>query len=330
MNIRFATHMDAKRVLEIYAPFVESSPVSFETVVPTLGEFKKRMAQIQSTYPWLVGEADGQIMGYAYASPHRGRRAYCWSAEVTVYVDSIYKRKGVGRKLYEKLFELLRLQGCHLVLGGITLPNEASEGLHKNLGFSLVGVYKKIGFKLGKWHDVAWYQRQLLEERAPKEILPIEEVLRRGPKIRQVSAADPGIQKLVGELDIYLNSLYPEEDNYLDTPEELDDSEGVMLGLYVGDLLAGMGAIKFMGEYAEIKRMYIDPLFRGRGWSGALLRCLELAAAQKGLEKICLETGYAQKPALKLYRSFNYQETGPFGSYSSNESSLFMEKNIGL
>ena len=328
MTIRFANSKDADRILEIYAPFIQQSPVSFETEVPTLEEFRKRMERIQAIYPWIVGEMDGQIVGYAYGSPHRGRRAYSWSTEVTVYMDQKFKRMGLGRKLYCRLFDLLRLQGFHLALGGVALPNEGSEGLHRSLGFSLVGVYKNVGFKHGQWHDVAWYQKQLQDTDSPKQILPIDDALNVAPRVSPVFAEDPRVQILIDELDTYLNALYPPEDNFLDSSETLQNTSGKMLGLYLGDLLIGIGAVKFFGDYAELKRMYLDPMFRGLGFSQTLLKELEIEASVNGLNTVRLETGRSQTSALKLYEGFGYKSTEPFGEYSSNPSSLFLEKTL--
>ena len=109
-----------------------------------------------------MAERDGEVAGYAYASPHHDRAAYRWATDVTVYVASEHQRRGVGRQLYQVLFELLRGQGLYVACAGITLPNEASVGLHEALGFQPVGVYRGVGWKVGEWHDVGWWQLQLL------------------------------------------------------------------------------------------------------------------------------------------------------------------------
>lgn len=158
---------DAEAVRNIYAPFVSGSATSFEHTPPDTEEMEGRIRDLRERLPWLVFEADGKVLGYAYASSHRARQAYQWCVEVSVYVHRIALRRGVGRALYLSLFELLRRQGYVNAYAGITLPNPASVGLHQHLGFREVGVYSRIGFKLGQWHDVAWLQLRLQDCKEP-------------------------------------------------------------------------------------------------------------------------------------------------------------------
>jgi L-amino acid N-acyltransferase YncA len=123
--------------------------------------------------PWLVCEHRGELLGYAYASPHRVRAAYQWSVDVSVYIHAQARRSGVGRGLYRSLFALLTLQGFYHAYAGITLPNPASVGLHESLGFQPVGVYRSVGYKLGAWHDVGWWQLAL-QERVPAPEPPLQ------------------------------------------------------------------------------------------------------------------------------------------------------------
>jgi phosphinothricin acetyltransferase len=167
-NIRLASEGDAEQIAAIYAPFVRDTPVSFETDPPNADEMRKRIHEILERLPWLVCERDGQIWGYVYASPHRSRAAYQWSVDVAVYIHDRHRRSGVGRALYTALFSILRLQGVFNAYAGITLPNEASVGLHEAVGFVPVGVYREVGYKLGAWHDVGWWQLPL-RKRTPPE-----------------------------------------------------------------------------------------------------------------------------------------------------------------
>ena len=157
MSIRIARASDAANLADIYAPSVEGSPVSFETAAPNAAEMARRIETLLETHPWLVWEMDNQAVAYAYASPHRSRRAYCWSCEVSVYVGSQARRRGIARQLYLNLFDILKQQGLTNAYSGITLPNPASVGLHESLGFKPVGIYRNVGFKAGDWHDVGWW-----------------------------------------------------------------------------------------------------------------------------------------------------------------------------
>ena len=118
-------------------------------------------------YPWLVASTEGKICGYAYANAHRFRAAYRWSAEVSVYVDPDYHRRGVARMLYNALFENLQEQHICMALAGIVLPNDKSEHFHRSMGFEDVGVYHKIGYKAGAWRDVKWLQKAIIHRDTP-------------------------------------------------------------------------------------------------------------------------------------------------------------------
>jgi phosphinothricin acetyltransferase len=150
---------DAAACAAIYAPYVSASVASFEEYPPSGEEIERRM---RGAHAWLVAEdAGGAVVGYAYGSRHRDRAAYRWAADVAVYVDSASHRGGVGRALYTQLFERLRAVGLWTLCAGITQPNEASNGLHRAMGFVTVGTYRRIGWKQGAWHDVAWLQLDL-------------------------------------------------------------------------------------------------------------------------------------------------------------------------
>jgi phosphinothricin acetyltransferase len=152
---------DGAACAAIYAPFVSENAVSFEEAPPNAEEFARRIEATSARYPWLVAEDDGEVAGYAYGSSHRERAAYRWAAEAAVYVGEAHRRRGVGKQLYEALFELLARQGLRTVCAGVTLPNPASVALHEACGFTSVGVYRRIGYKRGQWWDVGWWQLDL-------------------------------------------------------------------------------------------------------------------------------------------------------------------------
>jgi L-amino acid N-acyltransferase YncA len=177
-NIRLAVEHDAQAIASIYAPYCESAAVSFETSAPSPEEIARRIQSITQQWPWLVLEDNGVVAAYAYAGRHRERAAYGWAVDTAVYVGAPYHRRGAGRALYATLFHLLSRQGYFKACAGITLPNPASVGLHEAVGFTLVGVYRGIGFKLGGWHDVAWYEAEVQPETPnPAEPKPLNDVV---------------------------------------------------------------------------------------------------------------------------------------------------------
>jgi phosphinothricin acetyltransferase len=174
--IRFASADDAAGVAAIYAPNISGSVISFEALPPTTEQMRERITATLAQTPWLVCERDGQLLGYAYASPHAERAAYLWSLNVSVYVAPGCRRQGVGRALYASLFALLQLAGYYAAHAGVTLPNPASVGLHESVGFVPVGVFRGVGFKLGAWQDVGWWQLELQSRvgvPAPPIALPV-------------------------------------------------------------------------------------------------------------------------------------------------------------
>jgi len=149
---------DAAACSALYAPYVLGSVASFEADPPAPDAMAARMA---ASHAWLVAEQDGTALGYACGSPHRERAAYRWAADVAIYVDAEHQRAGIGRALYTRLLARLRDAGLWTACAGITLPNDASEALHRALGFAEVGTYRRIGWKAGAWHDVRWFQLDL-------------------------------------------------------------------------------------------------------------------------------------------------------------------------
>jgi phosphinothricin acetyltransferase len=173
MLVRPATTGDAAAFAAIYAPIVEETPISFETAAPGPAEMAARIARILRTHPWLAAEENGEVAGYAYASPHRERAAYRWSVDVAVYVRAGARRRGAARALYARLLEILTAQGFHRAFAGISLPNPASVAFHEAMGFEPVGVYRDVGYKAGAWRDVGWWGRPLaLLADPPAEPLP--------------------------------------------------------------------------------------------------------------------------------------------------------------
>lgn len=162
MHIRDAIADDARAIADIYNPFIADTTISFEEQLVTHAEMARRIADVREAgLPWLVIELDGAVLGYAYATKWRVRHAYRFSVESTVYLAPRAAGQGVGTLLYTALLERLRDAGCHLVIGGIALPNAASVALHEKLGFEKVAHFREVGFKFDRWLDVGYWQKTL-------------------------------------------------------------------------------------------------------------------------------------------------------------------------
>lgn len=163
-RIRVATPDDAAAVRDIYAPFCESTAVTFEETPPTAAEMAERIESTLEEYPWLVYEVEGEVVGYAYAHRLRERRAYDWVVELSIYVAEDARQSGVGRALYESLFAVLERQGIRDVYAVTTLPNPETVGFHEAMGFERVGDFPAVGYTEGEWRDVAWWRRSIGEK----------------------------------------------------------------------------------------------------------------------------------------------------------------------
>ncbi len=153
---------DAPAICAIYAPIVLETVISFELEAPTVEIMRERILATTKCLPWLVRrDEDGAVVAYAYASRHRERAAYQWAVDVSAYVHPEHRHKGLARSLYAALFLELKKLGYCQAFAGIALPNAASVGLHESMGFTPIGVYRHVGFKLGSWHDVGWWQKEL-------------------------------------------------------------------------------------------------------------------------------------------------------------------------
>lgn len=164
--VRAAAPEDAEQLLEIYTPFVISedsslSNVSFELAAPDVEEFRQRIKDISKQFPYLVGEVNGQILGYVYCHPYRERLAYQWAVEVTIYLAPAGQGKGLGRLLYETMEKLLCLQGVTMAYSCITVGNDHSIKMHEAVGYRLIGTFTNSGYKNGQWLDTVWLEKQL-------------------------------------------------------------------------------------------------------------------------------------------------------------------------
>ncbi|HFI0255461.1 TPA: N-acetyltransferase family protein [Streptococcus suis] len=162
IEIRSARLEDATYLVAIYAPYVENTAITFETEVPTVSDFVRRIEKTLEKFPYLVAVEEDQVIGYAYASTYYARAAYDWTVELSVYIQQEARGKGIGTLLYNALEEELTARGFKNFLACIALPNPASIALHEKRGYEQVAHFKQVGYKFGRWHDIVWLQKSLV------------------------------------------------------------------------------------------------------------------------------------------------------------------------
>lgn len=158
-RIRLATPADAIGILDIYAPYIRDTSYTFETEVPSAEAFGDRIASYLQHWPWLVCSIDGRIAGYAYGARYRERTGYQWCVESSVYIHDDFQRAGVADALYTALLDILQRQGYNNVYAVINLPNDRSVAFHEKMGFAHFATYENVGYKLGRWKTVGWWQK---------------------------------------------------------------------------------------------------------------------------------------------------------------------------
>lgn len=186
IKLRIAQSEDADGILSIYTPYVEETNVTFDYDVEEAKVFCQKIDEMLVEFPWVIAEHEGKVIGYSYAKRHRDRVAYNWCAESSIYVHEDYQGKGLAKLLYEALLEILNAQNTINVYAGIAQPNEGSTMFHVKMGFTPVGVYKKVGFKNNQWHDVLWVHKILTKHpEKPEKYLPFSnnEVRRKAEEI---------------------------------------------------------------------------------------------------------------------------------------------------
>lgn len=177
MNIRIASPDDAKALLEIYAPYVRETVITFEYDVPTLEDFQERISHSLEKYPYLCAEIDGEIVGYAYASAFKGRAAYDWSIETSIYTKMGLQHKGIGKALYAELERILSMQNVCNMCACIAYPNPESEAFHEYFGYKRVALFNKSGYKFDKWVDMIWMEKELNPHTIPpKPFIPFGKI----------------------------------------------------------------------------------------------------------------------------------------------------------
>ena len=173
--IRTANVNDAEELLKIYAPYVVKTSVSFEYEVPSVNEFRERIASTLKRYPYLAAECNGKLVGYAYLSKFKERKAYQFCAETSIYLAEDCRGKGIGKLLYDELEKMAKKQGILNLNACIAYPNPQSEAFHEKLGYKKIAHFSKCGYKFGKWHDMIWMEKFMGEhEDCPKAFIPFE------------------------------------------------------------------------------------------------------------------------------------------------------------
>jgi len=194
VTIRFADpKKDAAAILEIYAPYIEKTAITFEVEVPSKEAFERRVREIAAQFPYLVMELDGEMIGYAYAHRQAERAAFGWNAELSIYLKEGFTGRGLGRPLYALLEELLSMQGYVNFYGVITGSNAGSIAMHEKMGYALIGRHALTGWKFGQWHDTVWLHKRV-HDGAPGEIVSIHAL--DGAQVREkIEAAEKKIEK---------------------------------------------------------------------------------------------------------------------------------------
>ena len=197
VEIVMAEAFDAEAILSIYAPYVLTTPVTFETEVPSVSAFAQRIEDVSGTFPYLLLFLDSELVGYAYAHKQRERAAFGWNAELSVYLRMDCCGRGLGRPLYELLIDLLSMQGYVNVYGVITGSNVGSIAMHEKMGFKTIGIHEKTGFKFGEWHDTVWMHKRIGGDGAPKALCRFDSLDR--------AVIDEKIQKTCRQIEYSLN-----------------------------------------------------------------------------------------------------------------------------
>lgn len=178
INIKVASIDDGADILNIYAPYVQSTNITFEYDVPSLEEMQQRIAQTLCQYPYLIAKDNDRVVGYAYASAFASRAAYQWGSELSIYIDSHYHGQGVGRQLYQSLLHILKIMHIQHVYACITHPNIKSEKFHEAFGFQYIGCFHHAGYKFHQWHDIVWMEKTIRNEDDVQPIIPFSSLTR--------------------------------------------------------------------------------------------------------------------------------------------------------
>lgn len=178
LEIRQVQPQDAAKLVEIYTPYVLNTAITFEYSVPTVEDFTERIRKISARYPYYVATLNNEIVGYAYASAFKGRAAYDWSVELSVYVSEYHRKEGIGTALYWELEKTLKKQNVCNLCACISYPNPGSVEFHQSMGYKTVAHFHNSGYKFDTWYDMIWMEKFINEHTShQKPFLPVKEIL---------------------------------------------------------------------------------------------------------------------------------------------------------
>ncbi len=307
MVIRPATPDDAERLAEIYAPYVTDTAITFEYVAPTVEEFRARIVKTLRKYPYLVAEADGQLLGYAYASAFKGRAAYDWAVETSIYLRQGESGRGLGRLLYDALQEKLREMGILNMCACITAPRgedpyvtENSIQFHDHLGYRMVGRFVQCGYKFGRWYDMVWMEKHIGPH--PEQVEPVRFGLQAG------GASTPKKSLIVygsryGTTKRYAERLSAETGIQAVDYQEVKTLEDYDRILYMGSLYAGQvtGLKKTVGKLSPQQELVVVTV--------GLVDTADaenVARIRRGLKELIPAANYDEKRVFHLRGAIDY------------------------
>ena len=177
ITFRMADVSDAEELLSIYKPYVTDTAITFEYEVPSIEVFKNRIKETLEGYPYIVCEYKDKIVGYAYAHRYGERAAFQWDVELSIYLDMNYKSLGIGKILYNKVIEILKLQNVQNIYACITSANDKSIKFHEKMGFEFIGIFKDTGYKFDQWYDITWLGMRVKDKNEkPEKVKNIKDV----------------------------------------------------------------------------------------------------------------------------------------------------------
>lgn len=307
LRIRDAVTADAEALLAIYRPLVVDAAVSFELEAPTVEEFERRIASAQSRVAWLVAQRGEDIAGYACARSYKSRAAYQWSVETAVYVHEDHRGRGVGTTLYSRLFAALAELGYCTAYAGITLPNEPSIRMHEACGFSHIGVFRRAGWKFGRWHDVSWWQRRLRDAPPAQTAHLIGRPAGHDVSVRGARLSDvPGVTACVCEAYVhYIERIGRQAAPMLQDYAEVIRRDQVHVAT-TGSTIVGVLVLTRTEEGLCLDNVAVRPSAWGTGIGRRLLQLAESEALRQGFTSIYLYTNEAMTEDRDLYARIGY------------------------